>query len=179
MICHILSAFMYFLSRFVTARQVQINMSVKSEGKACEIKTRSKHCCHRYVQMKNLFKFGFLTWQNLKMKRENRDERMIWDPDYRLLFSFFVSKVPVPFLKARKGSEATLTGWPFHRRHIPIQAGDSGWRQKVLEGKSCHILIGCASCWQVVLAAFCLNCSTFWAASSFIHFSFTIYEDGF
>lgn len=85
---------------------------------------------------------------------------------------FFVSEVLPPCLKAREGSEAAATGRPH-------QAGDSRQRQKFLEGKSCRVLIGCASCWQVVLAAFCLNCSRFWAASSFIHFSFTIYGDGF
>lgn len=111
---------MYFLSWFVTARQVQINMSVKSEGKARDIKTRSKHRCHRYVRMKNLFEFGFLTWQNNK---KTGDERMRWE--YRLLFLFLFLRFCSHFWKPRRIRS------DFNRMALPqITYSNASWRFK-------------------------------------------------
>lgn len=97
MICHILSAFMCFLSRFMTARQVQINLSVKLEGKA---KSNPKQLWLRAC------KFS-LNATSLRDKKETADDRGRLYPDYR--FSVFVSKVPLLFLKATEGLGVNLT----------------------------------------------------------------------
>lgn len=152
-----LSHSLYFLVFSFTVRDSQTGADKyvsKVWKQSRNIKTRSKHGCQQYVriQKKNRFEFGFLNDKRIKKVETGR-----W-----LLFLFIVSKIPLPFLKAGEGSEPTTFAC-----NLAIQ------------GKSCRILIGCASCWQVILAVFCLNCSGFWVASSFIHFSFTIYVDGF